>query len=374
MKFTIVSTTLAERMQNVGKVVSNKNGIPALSCFLISIESNVLTLLASDNENMMSTQVEVAESDGDFAFAIEAKMITDVLKDIPEQPITFYYNSETQEVFVDYNSGKFKLVAMPSSEYPVFSGLSEEGTTIQISPSFLTRAVSRALPAASTDELRPVMTGLHFDVSGNEVTIVSSDGHKLVSTTYVADTLLNPASIVLPRKPASFLRSLIGKEESETTLRFTAQSAEFTTEKYTLTCRLIDGRYPPYKTVIPPPAPNKIIVNRSTLSMALRRVLAVASEAATMVKFSVSPEGVKISSTSIDRSTSAEEQLACQYVGEPMQIGFKGIFMQELINNLDVENVVLSLTDPTRACVMTPEVEDEKVKELALLMPMIIGQ
>lgn len=372
MKFTIVSTALAERMQHVGKVVSSKNTIPALSCFLIRVESNVLTLVASDNENMMSSQLDVTESDGDCAFAVEAKVITDVLKDIPEQPITFYYNEETQELHVDYNSGQFKLIALPGSEYPVFSGLTEEGTRLNIPSSFLTRAVNRALPAASTDELRPVMTGLHFDVSGYEMTVVSSDGHKLVSTTHIAQEMLSPVSIVLPRKPASFLRSVIGKEEGEISLRFTAQSAEFKTEKYTLVCRLIEGKYPPYKTVIPPATENRILVGRSTLSMALRRVMAVSNDATTMVKFAVSPEGVKISSTNLDRTTSAEEQLSCQYTGVPMVIGFKGAFMQELVNNLDVENIVISLTDPTRACVMTPEIEDEQIKDLALLMPMLV--
>lgn len=374
MKFTIVSTTLGERMQNVSKVVSSKNSIAALSCFLIRVESNVLTLLASDNENMMTTQLDVVKSDGDFAFAIDARMITDVLKDIPEQPITFYYNADTQEVHVEHSSGKFQLIAMQSSEYPVFAGLSELGTSVKLSSSFLSRAIGRALPAASTDELRPLMTGVHFDVSEKEVTIVASDGHKLVSTTYVSDNALHPASIVLPRKPASFLRSLIGKEDGETTLRFTAQSAEFTTERYTLVCRLIDGRYPQYKNVIPPPTENKITVDRSTLSATLRRLMAVSNDAATMIKIVASPMEVKVSSTNLDRSTSAEETLACSYTGVPMQIGFKIAFMQELVNNLDVKDIVISLTDPTRACVMTPEAEDEKIKELALLMPMLINQ
>ncbi len=373
MKFVVSSSELAQRLQTVGRVVTSKNNIQILSCFLIDIKDNVMRIVASDNENLMSTTLPVIESDGNFSFAVNAKTIVDTLKDIPEQPIAVYFNETTMELFVEYQNGKFSLMAEKAEEYPVFPALSEDAAVMNLSADFLLRAIARALPACSNDDLRPVMTGLYFDVQGRDITIVASDGHKLVCTSQTTESELGQAGFILPKKPSSLLKSLLGKESGDAKLSITERNAEIATETYTLTCRLIEGKYPNYKAVIPADSPNVVIVDRGSLLGALRRVLAVSADASSSVKIQLSSNEMLISSHNIDYGLSGEETVGCRYDGTAMRIGFKAAFFQEVINNLEFESIALKLTDPSRACIVTPETEEGNERALGLLMPMMLN-
>jgi len=138
-------------------------------------------------------------------------------------------------------------------------------------------------------------------------------------------------------------------------------------------CRLIEGRYPNYNSVIPQDNPNQLTIDRSSLLYALERVIVFSNPASSLVKLQLSNDLIVITAQDIDFSTSAEEKINCQYSGMDMSIGFKGTFLIEILTNIDASEVVLSLADPSRSGVITPLQDEENEELLMLLMPMVLN-
>ena len=177
----------------------------------------------------------------------------------------------------------------------------------------------------------------------------------------------------MPKKPASLLKNLLPKEQGDVQICFDDRNAMFTLENYRMICRLIEGRYPNYNSVIPQNNPHKTIIDRISFISALRRVAVFSSQASSLIKLSLSNNLIKISAQDIDFSTSAEETVPCQYEGNPMSIGFKSSFLIDILTNISSQNVIIELADPSRAGVVVPEEQEENEDLLMLLMPMMLN-
>jgi DNA polymerase-3 subunit beta len=217
------------------------------------------------------------------------------------------------------------------------------------------------------------MNGIYFDLTADSLAIVASDGHKLVRNRNYSIKNDNAASFILPKKPANLLRTVLAKDENEVVVKFDERSAEISFADGVLTCRLIEGRYPNYNSVIPQDNPNKLTVDRKGLVGALRRVLPFASDSSQLIRFHVENGSLEVSAEDIDFSTSAKESVACDYDGQSMSIGFKGSSMVEILNNLESERVIVELADPSRAGVVVPEEQPENEEVLMLIMPMLLN-
>ena len=169
------------------------------------------------------------------------------------------------------------------------------------------------------------------------------------------------------------LKNLLPKEEGDVQIGFDDKNAMFTMENYRMVCRLIEGRYPNYNSVIPSNNPHKATVDRGSFISALRRVSVFSSQASSLIKLSLSENQMKISAQDIDFSTSAEETLACQYDGTNMSIGFKSSFLIDILNNIAAQEVIIELADPSRAGVIVPEQQEDNEDLLMLLMPMMLN-
>ena len=169
------------------------------------------------------------------------------------------------------------------------------------------------------------------------------------------------------------LKSVLAKDESEVVIRFDDRNAELTFSECQLQCRLIEGRYPNYNSVIPQDNPNELTIDRKLLIGALRRILPFASESSQLVRVHLELGKIELSSEDIDFSTSAKEEITCDYQGMPMDIGFKGSSLSEILNNLQSESVVLMLADPSRPCLIIPEEQPEQQDILMLIMPMLLN-
>jgi DNA polymerase-3 subunit beta len=227
--------------------------------------------------------------------------------------------------------------------------------------------------ATADDELRPVMNGIYFDISTEGITLVASDGHKLVRCKTYAARGAEKAAFILPKKPANLLKNLLPKEQGDVQIGFDDRNAMFTLENYQMICRLIEGRYPNYNSVIPQNNPHRAIIDRALFISALRRVSVFSSQSSSLIKLSLSENQMKISAQDIDFSTSAEETIACQYGGNPMSIGFKSSFLIDILNNISAQNIIIELADPSRAGVIVPEEQEEDEDLLMLLMPMMLN-
>lgn len=373
MKFIVSSTALFSHLQAISRVINSKNSLPILDCFLIELQDGTLSMTASDNETTLSTSIEVSDYEEDGRFAVSSKTLLEALKEIPEQPLSFQINSSNLEITVQYQNGKYSLMGQSADEYPQAPKLNEGAVQVVMGADILTTGINRSLFATADDELRPVMNGIYFDITTEDITLVASDGHKLVRNKTYAAHGEEKAAFILPKKPANLLKNLLPKEQGDVQIGFDDRNATFTLENYRMVCRLIEGRYPNYNSVIPQNNPHKAIIDRASFISALRRVSVFSSQASSLIKLSLSENMMKISAQDIDFSTSAEESLICQYDGNAMSIGFKSSFLIDILNNIASQNVIIELADPSRAGVVVPEEQEENEDLLMLLMPMMLN-
>lgn len=374
MKFNVSSATLCNRLQTLSRVLASKNSIQILDCILFELQDGKLRLTASDSETTLVSTLDVDEADSNGMFAIKAATIINGLKEISDQPITLDVNPETHEIIIFYQNGRSSFVGQSGEEYPSYPSISDSAQLLTIDANVLLNGISRAIFATAEDEIRPVMNGVYFDITPDSVTFVASDGHKLVRDRTFTTHAEQAAAFILPKKPAKTLKDILAKENGDATVRFDDRNARFELENYTLNCRLIEGRYPNYNSVIPQDNPFRVSVDRVTLIGALRRVLVFASTATSLVKLRVDQNDLTVSTQDIDFSTSAEEHVLCDYSGTAMSIGFKGPFLVDILNSMSSQEVVLELADPSRAGVIVPAEQEEQEDLLMLLMPMMLNE
>ena len=372
MNFTVSSTTLGGCLQALSRVLNSKNSLPILDSFLFEVANNALTVTASDGDNVMKSTVELVESDSDFSFCLISKTIIEAVKEFSEEPLVFEVNNIDMSVTIRYHNGKNRIPFQPAELFPRIENDEASMTSIAISASSLEKAISRSIFAVAQDDLRPVMNGLFFDLKTDNLTIVASDGHKLVRNENYAVVGNEPASFILPKKPATLLKTLLPKD-GDVSFLFNAGTAIVKFANYVLSCRLIDGKFPNYNSVIPQFNPFEVTIDRQMLLSAIKRVLVFAPQNSYLVRFSLEPNKLVLSSEDADSATSATEELSCDYNGQNMSIGFKGISFVEILNNTNSQEVVLRLADPSRAGVIVPAEQEENDDLLMLIMPMLLN-
>lgn len=180
MRFTLSSSILNSKLQVLARIINNKSSITILDCFLFEIKNNMLSVTASDSENMMQTTIPLDESNEDGSFAVPSRTILEAVKELPEQPLMFDVNINNHTVEICYQNGKYNFTAQDAGEYPVMRQVPDEANVINIDGKLLYNSISRSLFATAQDELRPVMNGIYFDIKEDGLTVVASDGHKLV--------------------------------------------------------------------------------------------------------------------------------------------------------------------------------------------------
>ena len=256
MRFTLSSTALSAKLNALSRVINSKNALPILGDFVFEIKDNVLYLTASDSENMMKTQMQLTESDGNGRFAIGNHDLLEAVKGFSEQPITFDVNLDQRTVKISYQNGLFSLPIDNADEFPMAQPISEYAKTITIPNAILAENINRTIFATAQDELRPVMNGIYFDLTADCLAVVASDGHKLVRNKIFTIKSDEPAAFILPKKPSNLLKNLLGKDGGDVVIRFDDRNAEINYGDGTIQCRLIEGRYPNYNGVIPQSNPS----------------------------------------------------------------------------------------------------------------------
>lgn len=373
MKFVISSSVLSSRLMTIGRVIVQKNTIPILDCFCFDIQGTTLTITASDNDTTLTAKAELNECDSDVRFAVNAKTLQDAIKEIPDQPLECYLNTESYELTVEYQNGQYKLMGQSAEEYPTPAISDETRLEFDLECQKLVPSITRCMIAAANDTLRPQLNTICFDIHNQEVSLVSSNGNQLALTKLAMPELNAEGSYLLGTRPASLLKGMLAKAEGNVHFSIGQRTVIVHTEEYSLTSRLVEGRFPNYRSVIPQDNPNIVTVNRLALVSALRRVLVFANAQAVLVKFRLGPNTMNISSQDIDFGKSAEENMLCDYMGTPMRIAFKGSVLLDLINNIEGDDITLKLSDPSRAGLIVPAKQKEGEEVLMLIMPSVFN-
>lgn len=371
MKFIVSSTYLLKQLQVLGGVINNSNTLPILDNFLFDLKKKELTVSASDLESTMSSVLEV-ESDSEGTIAVPARLLLDTLKTFPEQPLTFVVE-DNNTVEISSNHGKYALAYADGNEFPKAIEVSNPSSTTLLGD-ILATAINKTIFAAGNDDLRPVMSGVFFQFSPENLTFVATDAHKLVKYQRSDVKASEVAEFIMPKKPLNLLKGILAGSESDVKIEYNESNAKFSFDDTELICRLIDGKYPNYEAVIPKENPNKLSISRIQFLSSVRRVSIFSNKTTHQIRLKIAGAELNISAEDIDYSNKAEERLSCQYQGDDMQIGFNSRFLVEMLNNLTSEDVSLEMSLPNRAGILTPsDGLDEGENVTMLVMPVMLN-
>lgn len=373
MKFSVSSSELLGGLMSVSKVIVPKPTNSILENFLFELNGTTLTVTASDGETTLKTNVEIAQVEQEGAVAVPAKLLTDSLKEFPDQPLTFS-DEKGQVMEINWASGASKIPCFDAADFPELPQISEISQSVTIPAAMLLDGINNTIYATAEEELRPVMNGIFFDLEPESSTFVASDAHKLICYTFKGSEVGEKSSFILHKKPAAILRSLLAKCENDVQVKFDNRNAYFAFDDNIIVCRLIEGNYPAYRTVIPKNNINRMVIGRSELLNVVKRIAVCSNQTANQIKLRLSLNEVLISAQDLTFSMSAYERLSCQYDGQEMEIGFKSPFLLEILSNMPYQNICMQLADPARAALIVSA--DEAVSDVdirALLMPVMIN-
>jgi DNA polymerase-3 subunit beta len=374
MKFVVASDKLHKHLQVLSGVLNSSNTLPILDNFLFELSAGKAVISASDLETTMVTEVEVMTED-EASVAIPAKLLIDTLKSFGSTsiPLTFKIDEGSLAVEVTSDQGKYKLPGASGAEFPKAPELETENE-FTVDGQVLSTAINRSLFAAGNDDLRPVMSGLFFEIHEDKMHFVATDAHRLVRYTREDIKAGSAGSFIVPKKPLNLLKNVAAGADSDVSVKYNDSNAHFTFDNIKLMCRLIDGKYPNYEAVIPKDNPNKLTVNREQLTQSIRRVSLFANKTTHQVRLKIAGSELHVSAEDLDFANSAIERMSCNYTGEDMEIGFNSRFILDMLNNVATDEVVIELSAPNRAGILVPgEREEEGEDILMLVMPVMLN-
>lgn len=366
MKFTVACNDLQKILTRIIGVVPSKSTLPILENILFDLKKNTLKLSATDLEVSMSALVDVKGSE-DGSITVPAKRLMETIRALSDVNIIFSADLSSNKVKMITETGEYTLMGESSEEFPAIPQFKGENQIV-VEGNQLRRIIGRTNFSVSTDELRPAMTGVLFQVNENGFCAVATDGHRLVRFRYSG---LKQAKlkkdIIIPSKALNLVART--SEESESTITVNTSHVQFTFGAIVLTSRLIEENYPNYESVIPLDHDKTLTVNRELLLGSVRRVALYSSTTTHQVRFSLKKGEMKIAAEDVDFGGEAREKVHCRYDGEELEIGFNSNYIIDILSHIDVEDVTFRLSTPVRAATVSPTTQKEKEDILMLVMP-----
>lgn len=373
MKFIVSSSLLLRHIQSISGALNTNSPLPILENFLFEINNGKLTVSASDLESTMTTSMEITSKESGLV-AVPAKILLETMKTFAEQPITFTINEKSFQIEIGSDNGKFKLAGHDGAEFPKIPTI-DQPNSIEMPAEVLLEAINKTVFATGNDDLRPVMSGVYFQLNKDNTTFVATDAHRLVRYRRNDVRSAKGASFIAPRKPLGLLKSALMGQKSKVKIDYNEANAFFAFDNFSLICRLIDGRYPNYEAVIPLDNPNKLTISRDSFLNSIRRVSIFSNKSTHQVKLKIAGSELTISAEDIDFNNEANERLQCEYNGQDMEIAFNARFLSDMLNNMTCETVNLEMSLPNRAGILTTSDSESSQDEnvLMLVMPVMLN-
>ncbi len=371
MKFIVSSTKLQRQLQTISGVLNTSNTLPILDHVLFELAPQQLKITATDLETTISTTIKV-ESTSEGKLAVPAKLLIDTVKTFPEQPLTFS-QADNNTLEISSEEGKYALAYANADEYPQASDV-VDASSLTIQGDTLATAINNTIFASGNDDLRPVMSGVFFQLSSSGMTFVATDAHKLVKYEITDVVAPETAEFIMPKKPLNLLKSVLIGSKEDVTVNYNNSNIQFSFDDIVVICRLIDGKYPNYEAVIPKENPNVMSINRVQLLNTVKRVSIFSNKTTHQIRLRIAGAELHVSAEDIDYSNKAEERLTCSYQGDDIQIGFNARFLLEMLSNLSSDEIQLELSLPNRAGIIIPVDGVGEGKQVTMLvMPVMLN-
>ncbi len=365
MKFTITREQLQEGLIAVSSSVPARTTLPVLSNILVEARSDGIRLAGTDLDIAVSTVVP-AEVDDEGAITLPAKKLVEIVRELPSAGIRISATGE-QRVNLECGRARFKLLGIQRDEFPSFPPV-DFTDAWRMTSGDLQKLIGHVAFAASTEESRPILNGVLWELRDQRMRMVATNGHRLAKMDIPVAGAGSSADLIIPPKALEQIRRLFGPTDeieiakSENHLGFRSG----TTEVYT---RLIEGPYPNYEQVIPRENDKAATIDKQTLSAAIRRVGVVASDQTRRVRLGFDTDTLKFSVSTPDLGE-AQDEIQIQYDGGALEIGFNASYLLELLKYMPTDEVRLSFKAPERAATVEPVGWDDPAAYLCLVMPL----
>ncbi len=370
MKFIVSSSQLLKHLHQISGVINANTVLPILEDFLFEIEKNKLTVVATDLETVMKVHLDIEAKDSGRV-CIPSKILLDSLKNIAEQPLTFNIDKNFG-IEITSDNGKYKVMGENPDNFPK-EPVADTATSFTMPSSALVTAINKTLFAVSSDDLRPAMTGVYFELNETGITCVATDAHRLVRFKRTDVNCPKADTLIVPKKPLNLLKSALPNNEDELKISYNSNHLFVSHNGTELVCRLIDARFPDYKVVIPVDNPYKMTVNKNDFQNALRRVSVFSNKSTNQVALSISGSELQLASQDVDFSFEGNERMSCRYDGEDLQIAFNAKFLIEMLSAAETDEVTIELSTPTKAGIIKPTETEENEELLMLVMPLMLN-
>lgn len=370
MKFIVSSSSLLKHLQQISGVISANTVLPILEDFLFEIQDKKLSITATDLETVMRVQLGV-ESKTNGKVCIPAKILIDSLKNIADQPLTFNID-KSFAVEITSDNGKYKVMGENPDNFPN-EPVADDTTEFAMTSTALVTAINKSLFAVSTDDLRPAMTGVFFELATDSVQFVATDAHRLVRYKRTDTKAAKADSFIVPKKPLTLLKNALPDNDDTLNISYNTNHLFVVHGDIQMTCRLIDARFPDYKVVIPAENPYHLTVNKTDFQNALRRVSVFSNKSTNQVALNITANELQMAAQDIDFSFEGNERMSCSYNGEDMQIAFNAKFLIEMLNAADTDEVRVELSTATKAGLIKPSEQADGEDLLMLVMPLMLN-
>ena len=370
MKFIVSSSALLKQLQQISGVINSNTVLPILEDFLFEIEKNKLTVVATDLETVMKIHMDIEAKDAGKV-CIPAKILIDTLKNIAEQPLTFNVD-KNYGIEITSDNGKYKMMGENPDNFPR-EPQADDANSFTMSSTALVTAINKTVFAVSTDDLRPAMTGVFFELDKKGINFVATDAHRLVRYTRNDVKCPQKDSFIVPKKPLSLLKGSLPDNEDELTVSYNSNHLFVVHGGTELVCRLIDARFPDYKVVIPTDNPYKLVANKSDFQNALKRVSVFSNKSTNQIALAISGNKLQLTAQDVDYSNEGNERMSCHYDGEELQIAFNAKFLIEMLGGADTTEILMELSTSTKAGIIKPIEQAENEELLMLVMPLMLN-
>ncbi len=364
MRFTITREKLQEGLAAVTPAVPSKTTLPVLANLLVQTTDKGIRISGTDLDIAVSTEV-TADVEGVGAITIPARKLSEIARELPPAPVRISATGD-QRITLECGRSKFKLLGLPKSEFPSFPAVQFE-KAVRIPSGDLQKLIGHTAFAASTEESRPILNGVLWELRNDAMRMVATNGHRLAKME-VPVSGGQKTDLIIPPKALEQIRRLFAAEEAlevaqgENHLGFRSPFTSVFT-------RLIEGPYPGYEQVIPKDNDKHAILDKAAFISALKRMSVVASDQTHRIRLSFNAGMLKFSVSTPDLGE-AQDELPIRFEGDPLDIGFNAAYLLEILRYMPTDEVRMTFRAPERASTLEPEGWKDPAKYLCLLMPL----